>query len=99
MASKQGVSMSRFGGLSSKLSDAKAAAEPVSIEPVELPTQEKGRRPAREGKKFLGGWYSKGLSREVAQLALDNDTTVQALVGEAIDLLFRQYGKHPHGER
>ena len=90
--------MGRFGALSSKLSDAKAAAEVMPIESVELPIQ-KTRRPAREGKKFLGGWYSKDLSREVAQLALDNDTTVQALVGEAIDLLLRQYGKHPHGER
>jgi hypothetical protein len=90
--------MGRFGGLSSKLSDAKAAAEAMPIESVELPAQ-KTRRSAREGKKFLGGWYSKDLSREVAQLALDNDTTVQALVGEAIDLLLRQYGKHPHGER
>jgi hypothetical protein len=90
--------MGRFGGLSTKLSDAKAAAEAMPVESAELSTQ-KPRRPAREGKKFLGGWYSKDLSREVAQLALDNDTTVQALVGEAIDLLLRQYGKHPHGER
>ena len=58
-----------------------------------------GDHTTAEGKKFLGGWYSKDLSREVAQLALDNDTTVQALIGEAIDLLLRQYGKHPHGER
>ena len=90
--------MGRFGALSSKLSDAKAAAEAMPIESVELSAQ-KTKRSAREGKKFLGGWYSKDLSREVAQLALDNDTTVQALVGEAIDLLLRQYGKHPHGER
>jgi hypothetical protein len=90
--------MGRFGGLSTKLSDTKAAAEAMPVESAELSAQ-KPRRPAREGKKFLGGWYSKDLSREVAQLALDNDTTVQALVGEAIDLLLRQYGKHPHGER
>ena len=36
---------------------------------------------------------AKGLSRDLAQIALDNDTSIQALVGEAIDLLLRQYGK------
>jgi hypothetical protein len=91
--------MSRFGGLSGRLSEGKANATAVSTEPAELPVQERARRPAREGKKFVGGWYSKDLSREIAQLALDRDTTVQALMGEAIDLLLRQYGKHPYGER
>ena len=90
--------MSRFGGLSGRLSEGKTNVA-VPDEPAELPLRGEARRPAREGKKFVGGWYSKDLSRAIAQLALDHDTTVQALMGEAIDLLLRQYGKHPYGER
>jgi hypothetical protein len=32
-------------------------------------------------------------------MALDEDTTMQALLGEAVDLLMRDRGKHPFGER
>ncbi len=32
-------------------------------------------------------------------LAVEQDKTVQALLGEAIDLLMRQYDRHPFGER
>jgi hypothetical protein len=32
-------------------------------------------------------------------LAAEQGTTLQALLGEAIDLLMRQHGKHPFGER
>ncbi|MHB8283897.1 MAG: ribbon-helix-helix domain-containing protein [Caulobacteraceae bacterium] len=33
------------------------------------------------------------------QLALDENTTVQALVGEGVDLLMRSRSKHPFGEK
>jgi hypothetical protein len=32
-------------------------------------------------------------------MAIEEDTTVQALMGEAFDLLMRARGKHPFGER
>lgn len=97
--------MSRFSGLSGKLGDAgtASAAEPPEATPARAPAQNGAvpaeRRPARAGKKFVGGWYSKEMSRELGYIALDNDTTLQALVGEALDLLLRKYGKHPRNER
>jgi hypothetical protein len=32
-------------------------------------------------------------------LALEQETSLQALMGEAFDDLMRKYGKHPFGER
>ena len=53
----------------------------------------------RQGKKALIAYFSPGVSKTLRQLALDEDTTMQALLGEAIDLLMRDRGKHPFGER
>lgn len=57
------------------------------------------RRPCRIGKKILAGYYSPELIKELKKIALEEDTTAQALLGEAIDLLFRDRGKHPMNER
>ena len=39
------------------------------------------------------------MSRGVNVLAAEQGTSVQALLGEAIDDLMRKHGKHPFGER
>jgi shikimate kinase len=57
------------------------------------------KRPAREGKKAVVGYFSPAVSRALGQLALDYDTSIQALLGEAIDELMRKHGRHPFGER
>ena len=57
------------------------------------------RRPAREGKKGILGHFSPELSRALNIMAIEEGTTVQALMGEAFDLLMRARGKHPFGER
>jgi hypothetical protein len=53
---------------------------------------------ARDGKKAVVGYFSPNVSRELHQLALDTGTSIQALLGEAIDELMRKHGKHPFGE-
>jgi hypothetical protein len=57
------------------------------------------RKPAREGKKGVLGHFSPELSRALNIMAIEEGTTVQALMGEAFDLLMRARGKHPFGER
>ncbi len=57
------------------------------------------RTPARVGKKAVSGYFSQELSRALHMLALEEDTSLQALLGEAIDDLLRKYGRHPFGER
>ena len=53
----------------------------------------------RQGKKALIAYFSPHVSKALRQMALDEDTTMQALLGEAVDLLMRARGKHPLGER
>lgn len=59
----------------------------------------------REGKVPVGGYFSPELSRALHQIALDESEAgqkrvkIQALLGEAIDLLLRDRGKSPFGER
>jgi len=91
--------MSRFGPLKQP---ARSTATPtVSVPDTSLAAEplSKAGRQDRAGKKMVGGHFSTDLSRAVNILAAEQGTTVQALVGEALDLLMRHYGKHPLGER
>ena len=44
-------------------------------------------------------YFSPSVSKALRQLALDEDTTMQFLLGEAVNLLMRDQGKHPFRER
>ncbi len=57
------------------------------------------RAKARVGKRALVGYFSPELSRTLNMMATERDTTLQAILGEAIDLWLREQGKHPFGER
>lgn len=85
--------MSRFGAIRTERAKPETAPDPA-----ELPAAP-GRTPARIGKKAVGGYFSPQLSQALNILALEQNTTLQGLLGEAIDDLMRKYGKHPFGER
>ena len=93
----------RFNNL---IADAPAAAAPKRPKAVEAPqpamqvngNEQESRAPSRQGKRALGGHFSPELVRTMNVMAKTEDTTVQALLGEAIDLLMRARGKHPFGE-
>ena len=57
------------------------------------------RAKARMGKRAVGGYFSPELARTLNVMATERDTTLQAILGEAIDLWLRENGKHPFGER
>ena len=61
---------------------------PASSTRSELP-------PIRRGKKMISGYFDPAVARQLKQLALDNDSTVQALLGEALNELFIKYNKKP----
>jgi hypothetical protein len=86
--------MSRFAGLKGELTP-----KPEQAKVTDLASVPQARRPARQGKKGVVGYFSPELSRSLNVLAAEEDTSVQALMGEALDLLFRSRGKHPYGER
>src|ERR1019366_5327174 len=49
--------------------------------------------PSRANKKALIGYFDPAVSKQLKQIGLDRDLTVQALLGEAINDLFQKYKK------
>ena len=55
--------------------------------------------PSRVGKTMIAGYFTPEMAKAVKLLAVERDTTVQALIGEGLDAVLHRYGKHPMGER
>ena len=53
----------------------------------------KAQAPSRRGKKALIGYFDPSVSKQLKLLALEEDSTIQQLLGEALDLLFQARGK------
>ena len=45
--------------------------------------------PSRKGAKHIGGYFDPQVSKQLRQIALNEDSSVQALLAEAIDMLFQ----------
>lgn len=50
-------------------------------------------RPSRKSTKHIGGYFDPAVSKQLRQLALEEDSSVQALLGEALDMLFQSRRK------
>jgi len=87
--------MSRFAAMKTQRAE-RAQPAPAAVEAVERPA---ARMNPREGKKAVSGYFSPEVSRGLHLLAIEQGTSLQALMGEAFDDLMRKYGKHPFGER
>jgi len=48
---------------------------------------------------MIAGYFSPEMARAVKLLAVERGVTVQALIGEGLDLVLRNAGRHPMGER
>jgi len=46
-------------------------------------------RPSRKSAKHIGGYFDPVVSRQLRHIALEEDSSVQTLLGEALDLLFQ----------
>ena len=85
----------------SKLQQAASAekSKPALVQGEQPAQIEKSTRPpSRQGKKALGAFVSPETSKQLKQIALDENTTVQYLVVEALNDLFIKHGKHPIAE-
>lgn len=51
------------------------------------------RKPSREGTVLIGGHFSPAVKQRLRLLAAEENTTSQALLEEALDLLFIKKGK------
>ena len=50
------------------------------------------RQPSRIGKASVTGYFAPEVRRQLRRLAADRDTTIQALLGEALNDLFAKHG-------
>ena len=50
-------------------------------------------RPSRRTTKHIGGYFDPAVSRQLREIALAEDSSVQALLGEALDMLFQSRRK------
>jgi N-acyl-L-homoserine lactone synthetase len=88
--------VSRFGAIKSERAGRSSGGEKEAAVPA---AEAIARTPARVGKKAISGYFSAEMSRDLHRLGLEQDKSLQALMGEALDDLLRKYGKHPYGER
>ena len=65
--------------------------ETATVDPESSPN---GKVPAhRQGKKVIMGHFDKKTHLQLKFLAVEKETDIQALLGEALDLLFEKYDK------
>lgn len=50
-------------------------------------------RPGRQGKANVTGYYPPAVKKQLRVLAAEHETTIQALLGQALNDLFAKYGK------
>lgn len=65
--------------------------EPAKVEPKPVPKA--ARKPSREKTVLIGGHFPPEVQRQLRMIAAEEGTTNQALLAEALNLLFRKKGK------
>jgi hypothetical protein len=63
------------------------------VPPVQAPAPKRIEK-SREGKKGVAFWLNPTAAKQLAQIALDEDRSIQSLMEEATDLLFFNRGKY-----
>lgn len=54
-----------------------------------------GKPPSRVGKKVVAGHFDLAVIRQLKMLALNNDSSIQAMLTEALNDLFEKYSMKP----
>lgn len=67
------------------------AAPEAEADPAATPG--KFYRPVRDGRRFVGAHFHPEIARQLRMIAAEDDTTIQALLEEAIDLLLAKKGR------
>lgn len=71
----------------------KKAAAPAPEAPEADAAPAKFYRPSRDNRRFIGGHFEPAVGKQLRLIAVEDDTTVQALLEEALDLLFVKKGR------
>jgi hypothetical protein len=70
-----------------------AEPSPAAPRAAAEPTSRKFHRPSRDGRRLVAGHFEPRVAKQLKLLAAEEDTTVQDLLAEALDLLFVKKGK------
>lgn len=70
-----------------------SAARKPAKSAAETPIEKSKRAAVRKNTVLVGGHFPKHVSRQLKLIAVEEDTTNQALIAEALDLLFTRKGK------
>lgn len=86
--------MAKGNTLQAMLDRAKTGGDtPANPTPIVAPTSSKPAQVGRQGTKLIGGHFAPQVSTQLRILAAEEGTTVQSLLGEALDDLFVKKGK------
>jgi len=86
--------MAKGNTLQAMLDRAKVGGDtPATVAPIVAPTPPKPAQAGRQGTKLIGGHFAPEVSTQLRMLAAEEGTTVQSLLGEALDDLFVKKGK------
>lgn len=64
-----------------------------SAAPTEVASRQEATVPSRAGKKAIAGFFDPAVSRQLKEIGLDKDASVQALLTEALNDFFEKYGR------
>jgi hypothetical protein len=86
--------MAKGNTLQAMLDRAKVGGEtPATPAPIVAPTPARPPQAGRQGTKLIGGHFAPEVSTQLRILAAEEGTTVQSLLGEALDDLFVKKGR------
>ena len=75
-------------------SDSNGSSEQPTTAP-QAPAASSYVAPSRRGKKVVSGYFDSEVSKQLKLLCVENDTSLQALLTEALNDLFVKHGKSP----
>jgi hypothetical protein len=78
-----------------KASGKKQAVAMLAKSDEAVPIALSGKPPSRVGKKVVAGHFDAAVIRQLKMLAMDNDSSIQALLAEALNDLFNKHSMKP----
>jgi hypothetical protein len=95
MTPKQSLNTATHGKKKLQEDVEKASGKTSEATSGESESESTSRTLGRAQTKLIGGHFDPAISKQLRQLALDQNSTVQKLLAEALNELFIKYGKQP----
>lgn len=91
MTKKPNLAAAMHKAVGTEVKEVKPQKEPERV----ADTNKGDTPPSRQGKKAITGFFDPAVSKQLKQIGLEEDKTLQALMAEALNDLFEKYGKSP----